>query len=74
MQPQSGRSESRLLAGSLDMTGTTLALAIRSLRGEPIVLVASLGSKCSALGEEGRRQECRGSGRQKNRLCTRYNA
>lgn len=39
-----------LLAGSLDMTGTTLALAIRAAsRGEPIVLVCSLGNKCSAL-------------------------
>lgn len=32
------------------MTGTTLALAIQAAsRGEPIVLVASLGNKCSAL-------------------------
>ncbi len=39
-----------LLAGSLDMTGTTLALAIQAAsRGEPIALVASLGNKCSAL-------------------------
>ncbi len=39
-----------LLAGSLDMTGTTLALAIQAAsRGEPVVLVASLGNKCSAL-------------------------
>ena len=39
-----------LLAGSLDMTGTTLALAIQAAsRGEPIVLVCSLGNKCSAL-------------------------
>lgn len=39
-----------LLSGSLDMTGTTLALAIQAAaRGEPIVLVASLGNKCSAL-------------------------
>lgn len=39
-----------LLAGSLDMTGTTLALAIQAaVRGEPVVLVASLCGKCSAL-------------------------
>ena len=39
-----------LLAGSLDMTGTTLALAIQAAeRGEPVVLVASLCAKCSAL-------------------------
>lgn len=39
-----------LLAGSLDMTGTTLALAIQAAsRGEPVVLVAALGNKCSAL-------------------------
>lgn len=39
-----------LLAGSLDMTGTTLALAIQAAsRGEPVKLVAALGNKCSAL-------------------------
>jgi NitT/TauT family transport system substrate-binding protein len=39
-----------LLAGSLDMCGTTLAHAIHSAsRGEPVVLVASLCNKCSAL-------------------------
>lgn len=39
-----------LLAGSLDMTGTTLAQAIQAAaRGEPVVLVASLCGKCSAL-------------------------
>lgn len=39
-----------LLAGSLDMTGTTLALAIQAAaRGEPVVLVASLCGKSSAL-------------------------
>jgi len=39
-----------LLAGSLDMTGTTLALAIQAAsRGEPVVLVSVLGNKCSAL-------------------------
>ena len=39
-----------LIAGSLDMCGTTLAHAIHSAsRGEPVVLVASLCNKCSAL-------------------------
>lgn len=39
-----------LLAGSLDMCGTTLALAIAAAsRGEPVVLVAALCDKCSAL-------------------------
>ena len=39
-----------LLAGSLDMCGTTLAHAIHSAsRGEPVVLVAALCNKCSAL-------------------------
>ena len=39
-----------LLAGSLDMCGTTLAHAIQSAsRGEPVVLVAALCNKCSAL-------------------------
>ena len=39
-----------LLSGSLDMTGTTLALAIQAAsRGEPVRLVAALGNKCSAL-------------------------
>ncbi|WP_045220953.1 ABC transporter substrate-binding protein [Desulfonatronum thioautotrophicum] len=39
-----------LLAGSLDMTGTTLAHAIASAsRGEPIVVVAALCTKSSAL-------------------------
>ncbi len=42
--------KSALLAGSLDMTGTTLALAIQAAsRGEPVVLVSVLGNKCSAL-------------------------
>ena len=42
--------KSALLAGSLDMTGTTLALAIQAAsRGEPVALVAALGNKCSAL-------------------------
>ncbi|GAB6059002.1 ABC transporter substrate-binding protein [Desulfonatronum parangueonense] len=39
-----------LLAGSLDITGTTLAHAIASAsRGEPIVIVAALCNKSSAL-------------------------
>jgi NitT/TauT family transport system substrate-binding protein len=39
-----------LLAGSLDMCGTTLAHAIHSVsRGQPVVLVAALCNKCSAL-------------------------
>jgi NitT/TauT family transport system substrate-binding protein len=39
-----------LLAGSLKMCGTTLAHAIHSgSRGQPVVLVAALCNKCSAL-------------------------
>ena len=39
-----------LLAGSLDMCGTTLAHAIHSAsRGEPVVIVAALCNRCSAL-------------------------
>ena len=39
-----------LLAGSLEMCGTTLAHAIHSAsRGQPVVLVAALCHKCSAL-------------------------
>ncbi|MCL2200903.1 MAG: ABC transporter substrate-binding protein [Oscillospiraceae bacterium] len=39
-----------LLAGSLDMTGTTLVTAIMALaQDEPIVMVTSLCKKCSAL-------------------------
>jgi len=39
-----------LLAGSLHMCGTTLAHAIHSAsRGQPVVVVASLCNKCSAL-------------------------
>ena len=42
--------KSALLAGSLDMCGTTLAHAIHSASmGQPVVLVAALCSKCSAL-------------------------
>ncbi|MDD2463488.1 MAG: NrtA/SsuA/CpmA family ABC transporter substrate-binding protein [Desulfobulbus sp.] len=39
-----------LLAGSLDMAGTTLAHAIQSaVMGQPVVVVAALCNKCSAL-------------------------
>ncbi len=39
-----------LLAGSLDMCGTTLAHAIHSAsQGQPVVVVASLCNKCSAF-------------------------
>ncbi|WP_213183915.1 ABC transporter substrate-binding protein [Desulfosarcina cetonica] len=39
-----------LLAGSLDMCGTTLAHAIHSASlGQPVVIVAALCNKCSAL-------------------------
>jgi NitT/TauT family transport system substrate-binding protein len=39
-----------LLAGSLEMTGTTLAHAIHSaVQGQPVVIVAALCNKCSAL-------------------------
>ncbi|MFO7754145.1 MAG: ABC transporter substrate-binding protein [Desulfobacteraceae bacterium] len=39
-----------LLAGSLDMCGTTLAHAIHSAaKGQPVVLVAALCNRCSAL-------------------------
>jgi len=39
-----------LLAGSLDMCGTTLAHAVHSAsNGQPVVLVAALCNKCSAL-------------------------
>jgi NitT/TauT family transport system substrate-binding protein len=39
-----------LLAGSLEMCGTTLAHAIYSAsRGQPVVIVAALCNKCSAL-------------------------
>jgi NitT/TauT family transport system substrate-binding protein len=39
-----------LLAGSLDLCGTTLAHAIASAaQGEPVVVVAALCNKCSAL-------------------------
>jgi NitT/TauT family transport system substrate-binding protein len=39
-----------LLAGSLEMCGTTLVHAIHSAsRGEPVVVVAAIANKCSAL-------------------------
>jgi NitT/TauT family transport system substrate-binding protein len=42
--------KSALLVGDLDMCGTTVAHAIQSaVKGEPVVLVASLCNKCSAL-------------------------
>ncbi|BBO81085.1 hypothetical protein DSCO28_16510 [Desulfosarcina ovata subsp. sediminis] len=42
--------KSALLAGSLDMCGTTLAHAIHSASlGQPVVIVAALCNKCSAL-------------------------
>jgi len=45
-----GDMKTALLAGSLDFCGTTLVHAIVSAsRGEPVVLVASLCAKCSAL-------------------------
>lgn len=45
-----GDQKAALLAGSLDMTGTTLALAVQAAaRGEPVRLVAALCEKCSAL-------------------------
>lgn len=45
-----GDMKTALLAGSLDACGTTLVHAILSAsRGEPVVLVAALCNKCSAL-------------------------
>ena len=45
-----GDQKTALLAGSLDMTGTTMATAIvGAAAGEPIVVVAGLCNKCSAL-------------------------
>lgn len=45
-----GDMKTALLAGSLDACGTTLVHAIQSAsRGEPVVLVAALCQKCSAL-------------------------
>ncbi len=45
-----GDQKVALLAGSLDMAGTTIALAIQAAsRGEPVVVVAALCNRCSAL-------------------------
>ena len=45
-----GDQKTALLAGSLDMTGTTIPTAITAAaNGEPIKIVASLCNKCSAL-------------------------
>ena len=45
-----GDQKTALLAGSLDLTGTTLVTAIAAAAaGEPIVIVAGLCNKCSAL-------------------------
>lgn len=45
-----GDQRMALVAGSLDMCGTTIAHAIHAAsRGEPVVVVASLCNKCSAL-------------------------
>lgn len=42
--------KSALLAGSLDMCGTTLVTAIQAAAaGEPVTVVAAMGNKCSAL-------------------------
>ncbi|MCI5688968.1 MAG: ABC transporter substrate-binding protein [Emergencia sp.] len=45
-----GDQKTALLAGSLDMTGTTIPLAITAASmGEPIKIVTTLCNKCSAL-------------------------
>ncbi|MDG6243276.1 MAG: ABC transporter substrate-binding protein [Methanolobus sp.] len=45
-----GDQKAALLAGSLDMTGTTIALAITAAsKGEPVVVVCGLADKCSAI-------------------------
>lgn len=45
-----GDQKTALLAGSLDMTGTTIPLAITAAsKGEPVKVVTSLCNKCSAL-------------------------
>lgn len=45
-----GDQKTALLAGSLDMTGTTIPLAITAAaNGEPIKIVVTLCNKCSAL-------------------------
>lgn len=45
-----GDMKTALLAGSLDMCGTTLVTAITAAsKGEPVVVVCGLSNKCSAL-------------------------
>lgn len=45
-----GDMKAALLAGSLDLCGTTLVTAITAAsKGEPVVVVAGLSNKCSAL-------------------------
>lgn len=45
-----GDMKTALLAGSLDMTGTTIVTAITAAsKGEPVVIVSVLSNKCSAL-------------------------
>ena len=45
-----GDQKTALLAGSLDMCGTTLVTAIiAASQGEPVVIVCGLCNKCSAL-------------------------
>lgn len=45
-----GDQKTALLAGSLDMTGTTIPLAITAAsQGEPVKIVVTLCNKCSAL-------------------------
>ncbi|HHW06753.1 MAG TPA: ABC transporter substrate-binding protein [Clostridia bacterium] len=45
-----GDMKTALLAGSLDMCGTTLVTAITAVsKGEPIVVVAGMSNRCSAL-------------------------
>ncbi|SHI93277.1 NitT/TauT family transport system substrate-binding protein [Dethiosulfatibacter aminovorans DSM 17477] len=45
-----GDQKTALLAGDLDMTGTTLVTAITAAsKGEPVVIVTALCNKCSAL-------------------------
>lgn len=45
-----GDQKSALLSGGLDMTGTTIVLAITAAsKGEPVVVVSGLANKCSAI-------------------------
>ncbi len=45
-----GDQKTALLAGSLDMTGTTMVQAIVcASKGEPVTLVSAMSNKCSAL-------------------------